>query len=160
MSTQLFRSVLPAKPLAGGVPVRTHLGYIPRQGPGKPLRTSWDRLKLQLKKVNLKPVKRVHYQFDPFHPKVDSIRYVMTHLSSEKIQKTNPKCILKYEVITDRSDPTIKVELEEGNSLLFKTANLNQEEIVSIFNDYVLPRVKEEKEVVLESKGAKKGKKK
>jgi len=137
------------------VPNRTHLGYIPRQGRSKQYDDPWSRTKLQLIKVNMKPVKRVHYTFDPFHPRVDSIRHVIHHYSCERIQKSNPKCIFKTEVVCNRSEPTLKVELDEGNSLLFKTAHLTVEEIVTMINDYVLPRVKEETAVVTESKGAK-----
>ena len=31
--------------------------------------------KKELKLINLKSVKRLHFQFDPFHENVDSIRY-------------------------------------------------------------------------------------
>lgn len=137
------------------IPNRTHLGYIARQGQAKQYDNPWARTKLQLVKVNMKPVKRVHYTFDPFHPRVDSIRNVIYHFSCERIQKSNPKCIFKTEVVCNRSEPTLKVELDEGNSLLFKTAHLNEEEIVTMINDYVLPRVKEETPAVTESKGAK-----
>jgi len=142
------------------VPVRTHVGYIAKQGPAKTYNNPWERTKLQLVKVNMKPVKRVHYQFDPFHAQVDSIRRVIYHFSCERIQKSNPKCVFKTEVVCNRSEPTMKIELDEGNSLLFKTANLTAEEIITMVNDYVLPRVKAETPVVTESKGAKKGKKK
>jgi len=156
----VFRKLFPDFALRNGngcvfVPVRTHLGYIARQGKSKQYDTPWARTKLQLIKVNMKPVKRVHYTFDPFHPRVDSIRHVIRHFSCERIQKSNPKCFFKTEVVCNRSEPTIKIELDEGNSLLFKTAHLSTEEIVTMINDYVLPRVKEEKPAVTESKGAK-----
>ena len=64
------------------------------------------------------------FRFDPFHPKPHSIMRVMTHLSAERIQKSNVKCLWKVETVTDRSEPTLKIELNEGDSLLFKTANL------------------------------------
>ena len=57
------------------------------------------------------------------------------------IQKSNPKCLWKTEMVSDRSEPTIKIELNEGDSLLFKTANLRAVEILEIMNNYVLPRV-------------------
>lgn len=121
--------------------VRTHLGYIPRQGPANTRANEHEQTKIQVKKVNMKPVKKVHYKLDPFHPKPHSILNVMTHLSNEKIQKSNPKCLWKTEMVSDRSEPTIKIELNEGDSLLFKTANLRAVEILEIMNNYVLPRV-------------------
>jgi len=136
------------------VPVRTHLGYIPRQGPANPRANSWEQTKIQLKKINMKPVKKVHYKFDPFHPKPHSIMQVMTHLSSEKIQKSNPKCMWKTEVVCDRSEPTLTLELNEGDSLMFKTANLQVLEILANLNEYVLPRVKDETETPAVTKAA------
>lgn len=136
------------------VPVRTHLGYIQRQGPANPRANAWEQTKIQLTKVNMKPVKKVHYKFDPFHPNPHSIMQVMSHLSVEKIQKSNPKCLWKTEVVCDRSEPTLTLELNEGDSLKFKTANLQVLEILSTMNEYVLPRVKEEIAPVIETKGA------
>jgi len=131
--------------------VRTHLGYIPRQGPANTRANEHEQTKIQIRKVNMKPVKKVHYKLDPFHPKPHSILNVMTHLSNEKIQKSNPKCLWKTEMVSDRSEPTIKIELNEGDSLLFKTANLKPLEILEIMNDYVLPRVVVESKQVADS---------
>jgi len=137
-------------------PVRHHTGYIAKQGPAKVLNTPWLRTKLQLLNVNMKPVKKVQYTFDPFHPHVESIRKVMNLLSTERIQKSNPKCFFKTDVVCDRSEPTIRLDLEDGGgSLLFKTGNLSVEEIITMMNEYVLPRVKVEKAAVTQSKGAK-----
>jgi len=152
----LCRSVAPLAANLGGlptfIPVRTHLGYIPRQGPANPRANDWEQTKIQLQKVNMKPVKKVHYRFDPFHPKPHSIMRVMTHLSAERIQKSNVKCLWKVETVTDRSEPTLKIELNEGDSLLFKTANLQDLEILTMMNDYVLPRVVEETSPAVETK--------
>lgn len=139
-------------------PVRHHTGYIAKQGKAKVNDTPWLRTKLQLQLVNMKPVKKVQYTFDPFHPQAESIRRVITLMSCERIQKSNPKCFFKTDVVCDRSEPTMKLELEDdGNSLLFKTGNLSVEEIVTMMNEYVLPRVKAEKPAVTQSKGAKAG---
>lgn len=84
----------------------------------------------QLKLVNLKPVKKVVYKFDPFQPNVKSIRFVLLEstvsflldslsyhlrdcmfiLSSEKIQSTNPQCVFKTDIV-DNCEPTLAVTL-------------------------------------------------
>ena len=56
----------------------------------------------QIKLVNLKPVKRMHFTFDPFNPQVKSIRHILFHFSSEKIRATNAKCVYKTDIVSDR----------------------------------------------------------
>lgn len=141
------------------VPERGHVGYLPFQGRVVPLgvterQRTFDACKL----VNLKPVKRVTFTFDPFHPQVRSVRRTLFYLSCERVRNTNPKCAFRTEVTSDRSEPTISVALEDGGSILFKTANLKEGEILGLLNQIVLPMVKEEAPAVFESKGAKKTK--
>merc|ERR1712080_116821 len=110
--------------------------------------------------LNLKPVKRMNFTFDPFHPSAKSIRHIIYHFSSEKVRGTNPKCIYKTDVVSDRSEPTFSVQLDETTDdlsrIIFKTANLKPEDVLTKFNELILPLVKVE---VLEdrtTKGAKK----
>lgn len=117
----------------------------------------------QLKLANLKPVKRIHYRLDPMHSKVNSVRRVMHYLSTEKARSTGPKTAFKYDFVSDRSEPTITLTFHDDDQLkvTFKTANLTDYEIVYEMNKIVLPRVKEEKAVVMQTKGSTKlGKKK
>lgn len=140
-------------------PVRQHVGYIAFEGLLHPMDTELTRINRQVKRINLKPVKRMHFAFDPFHPSVKSIRHVLFHFSSEKIRGTNPKCIYKTDILTDRSEPTMKVELAESNEnvgrFVFKTANLKTEEVLAKFNETILPLVKDEVEDERTTKGAK-----
>ena len=67
----------------------------------------------QLKKVDLRPVQRVVFSFDPFHPDVRDFRNLMFHLSSPKIRATNNKCVYKVDVVSDLSDPNLLFILGE-----------------------------------------------
>ncbi|XP_054156910.1 uncharacterized protein LOC128955280 [Oppia nitens] len=94
-------------------------------------------LKNQLKLINLKPTKRVHLKFDPFHPHVSSIREFLVAVSSPNIIKTNPKCIIKTEIVCQRQEPTITVSLENGKTIIFKTDLLSTLEITKNYNQLV-----------------------
>lgn len=134
--------------------VRNHTGYIPFEGRLGRVLQEFDYFFMQMKSVNLKPVKKMSFTFDPFHDNVGSIRNVMHFITKPKIKKTNVKCAFKFDVVSDRREPTLKVELNEGKPILFKTQNLTRLELISEFNRLVLPLVKEE-EVAKETKTAK-----
>lgn len=136
--------------------VRHHYGYIPFEGRmGRPLH-EYDYFFKQVWAMNLKPVKRVQFSFDPFYPRVQSIRMLMHYMTKPKIKSTNVKCLFKFDVLSDGSEPTMKVELNEGKTLVFKAGNLSRLELVSEFNRHVLPLVTEDVKAV-ETKSAKTG---
>lgn len=66
-----------------------------------------------IRKTQLKPVKRITFKFDPFHPQATSCREYLFLISNEEIRETNPDCALRTEVVDTRDDPTITVELGE-----------------------------------------------
>ncbi len=136
-------------------PSRSHVGYMPFFGrvPNKdlPMLKHFDQLKL----VNLKPVKRVHYKVDPLHPKANSIREVMIQLSADRIRKTGVKTAYKYDFVSDRSEPVIELKFHDDDRVLeFSTANLTSPEIIYELNKFVLPLVKEETVVATKTKGS------
>ena len=138
------------------VPVRHHTGYIPYEGRFPARDNPKRRLNMQCLVVNLQPCKKIHYTFDPFLSSVKGIREMMFILSAERIRKTNIKCLFKTEIVDDRREPTIKVELggeHDGKSILFKTGRMDTFDILHQFNTMVLPLVKIEEEVVTASKG-------
>lgn len=137
------------------VPFRSHVGYMPFEGPIVPRNTPSHLLNREVLNVNLKPVTRIHFKWDPFHPKVKSVRDLMFLMSAERIRATNPKCTFKTEAVNDRAEATLRVALEDGRNLVFKLGHLNALDVISILNKHVLPMVKIEKETVLESKGSK-----
>jgi large subunit ribosomal protein L53 len=65
----------------------------------------------QLKMVNLKPVKKINVQFDPFHPNAVTARDFLFHISNPKVVETNLNCVIKPNVVCDRSEPEIKIDL-------------------------------------------------
>jgi len=68
---------------------------------------------LEVQKVDLRPIKRVSFKFDPFTPNIVQFRDLIFHLSAAKIRETNPKCVFKTEVASDRSDPVLSCKLGE-----------------------------------------------
>jgi topoisomerase IA-like protein len=158
----MFSSVLRRPAAAVVVPARTHTGYIPFEGKLPNIDTPRKRFFIQCKLVNLKPCKKITYTFDPFLKSSAGVRDMMHVLSVEKVRKTNPKCMFKTDVVDDRSEPTVKVELggdNDGKKVVFKAGLLNNYEILSEFNRILLPMVTEDVKVVTQSKGEKMRKK-
>lgn len=98
----------------------------------------------QAKLLNLKPAKRIVFTFDPFGENVTSIRDALFHMSTSYAQDTNPKCIVKPNIISTRANPTIDITLETGQKLLVKTEHLKTLEILQLFNKFVSSQFKPE----------------
>jgi len=94
---------------------------------------------VQLKKVDFRPVKKVSFKFDPFSPNITQFRDLVFYLSSAKLRDTNPKCLFKTEIASDRSDPELTCKLENGSQLIFKAKNLTALEILERFNKIIHP---------------------
>jgi len=137
------------------VPVRTHLGYIPFEGPLRPYPTNAKKFHGALKIVNLQPVNKITYSFDPFTNDHHSLRNFMYFFNGKKVKATNLKTIVKTSILDDRSSPNVKFDLNDGRQLEIKTGRLTELEIATIVNNYVLPLVKEVEEVVTETKASK-----
>ncbi len=155
-------SSLLAKSSSFVVPTRSHTGYIPFEGKLPNTDSPERRFYNQCKLVNLQPCKKVTYTFDPFLKSAETVRKVMFVLSGEKVRATNPKCLFKVDVIDNRADPVIQVDLggdNEGKKVVFEAAFLNAHEVLSEFNRLLLPLVKVEETVVMQSKGEKMRKK-
>lgn len=67
----------------------------------------------QLKKVDFRPLKRLTFRFDPFATNAAHFRDVIYYLSAARIRDTNPKCIFKTEILSDRSDPELTCKFGE-----------------------------------------------
>jgi len=65
----------------------------------------------ELRKVDLRPVERVVFKFDPFHPNVREFRELIFHMSASKLRDTNNKCIYKTDVVSDFSEPELLCKL-------------------------------------------------
>ncbi|XP_064597632.1 uncharacterized protein LOC135464076 [Liolophura sinensis] len=87
-----------------------------------------------LKSLTLKGVKKMTFRFDPYHPKVFSIRELLFITNSPRILETNLNCDVKVDVKSDRSEPVFDVEFIDDSKAVFKTENLLIEDIMTRFH--------------------------
>ncbi|CAI9720407.1 Hypothetical predicted protein [Octopus vulgaris] len=87
----------------------------------------------RLSKVNLRPVKRIAFTFNPFVGDVISLRECLFHLNSRKILGTNPKVTMKVDVKSNLCDPVMEVNYNDDTTTLYKTKNLTSLEIIDNF---------------------------
>ncbi|CAH0560731.1 unnamed protein product [Brassicogethes aeneus] len=95
----------------------------------------------QLKLVNLKPIKRINVQFDPFHPNAVTTRDFLYHITSPKVTETNLNCLIKTNVVCDRSEPEIKIDLNDSGSIKFLANKLTVLEILQQINKHISSKV-------------------
>ncbi|XP_028137446.1 39S ribosomal protein L53, mitochondrial [Diabrotica virgifera virgifera] len=95
----------------------------------------------QLKLVNLKPVKKIQVQFDPFHANAVTARDFLFHISTPKVIETNLSCVIKPNVVCDRSEPEIKIDLGDAGTVKFLANNLTVLEILQQFNKHISSKV-------------------
>ncbi|XP_018572041.1 39S ribosomal protein L53, mitochondrial [Anoplophora glabripennis] len=98
----------------------------------------------QLKLINLKPVRRIQVQFDPFHPNAITARDFLFHISSPKVVETNLNCVIKTNVVCDRSEPQINIDLQDSGSIKFLANNLTVLEILQQINKHISSKVVQE----------------
>nr|XP_012218569.1 PREDICTED: 39S ribosomal protein L53, mitochondrial [Linepithema humile]XP_012218570.1 PREDICTED: 39S ribosomal protein L53, mitochondrial [Linepithema humile] len=91
----------------------------------------------QLKRVDLKPVKKINIRFDPFHEHVIDTRNFLQYITSSKISATNPYCSIKTEIVCDRSEPTVTFNLQAGEKIVLKTALLTTLNILELYNQHI-----------------------
>lgn len=108
----------------------------------------------EVKKFHLRPIKKLSFQFDPFHENAKTVRDFYFHISSKKIRKTNQSCVFKADVVNDRSEPTISVDLSNGLNVLFKCSNLSTLEVSKEFNSILEKYDVKEEDTTLKLKGA------
>ncbi|KAI2802964.1 39S ribosomal protein L53/MRP-L53 [Blomia tropicalis] len=86
--------------------------------------------------IQLKPYKRLHFQFDPFHPQVASIRQFLININTKQARSTNPKCTFRTDILSGGEEPIVTAHLENGKKIIFKTANLSLLELLQHFNQF------------------------
>ncbi|XP_057655838.1 39S ribosomal protein L53, mitochondrial [Diorhabda carinulata] len=106
----------------------------------------------QLKLINLKPVKKIQVQFDPFHENAATARDFIFHITTPKVSETNLSCAVKTIVVCDRSEPEIKIDLGDAGSVKFLANNLTVLEILQQFNKHISSKVKPEPVLSVSSK--------
>jgi len=114
---------------------------------------------VEIKKLHLRPIKKLSFQFDPFHHNAKSLRDILFHLSSRRVRKTSETCVFKTDVVCDRSEPIINLDLHNGMNVLFKCGNLTPVDIAREFNSIVAKYDVIEEKPVFKLKGLNVGKK-
>ncbi|XP_076678945.1 mitochondrial ribosomal protein L53 [Andrena cerasifolii] len=112
-----------------------------------------------LRSLSLKPVKSISIKFDPFHNAMET-RDFFFHITTPKIIATNPRCIVKPKIVSDRSEPEVTVKLLSGDNVVFKSANLTSLNILQLYNKHITPLSASEPETGSETALADKKKKK
>ncbi|KAG7176229.1 39S ribosomal protein L53, mitochondrial-like [Homarus americanus] len=113
----------------------------------------YSALAKQSSLLNLKPVKRITFSFDPLSEKAIVVRHTLNFFHLEKVRESNLKCLLKTTVLSTRADPTIEVKLVNGKTLLFKAVNLQPLEILKKFNELVSSQAEAESKTEVLTKG-------
>ncbi|CAH2236316.1 39S ribosomal protein L53, mitochondrial [Pararge aegeria] len=121
----------------------------------------------QLRAVNLKAAKRITVKFDPFGDNVVHTRNFLHFMSSPKIILTNPNCVLKTEIVCDRSEPTVDITIvpsiaETANikKVTLKSGNLTCLELLQLLNKHITTLAPADQISTTITKSEKKGKKK
>ncbi|XP_045615452.1 large ribosomal subunit protein mL53 [Procambarus clarkii] len=96
----------------------------------------------QSKLLNLTPVKKITFSFDPLEEKAIVVRRLLNFFYIERVRETNLNCMLKTNVLSTRADPTVEVNLVDGRTLLFQAKHLEPLEILTHFNKLVSSQVK------------------
>jgi len=121
----------------------------------------WNDVALTISAVDLRPVQRISYKYDPFCKSANQVRDVSFYLSHPKVRETNFKCVFKTTIVSDQSEPEVVCKLENGKELKFKADNLTALEILEELNSITHPLLPppEEPVTIVSTKSQKKQKK-
>ncbi|XP_074110814.1 mitochondrial ribosomal protein L53 isoform X1 [Cotesia typhae] len=72
-----------------------------------------------------------------FNIHCDIKKEFLFNISAAKVTKTNLSCILKTNIVCDRSEPTVTCDLANGEKVLFKCENLDTLDIVTLYNKHI-----------------------
>ena len=79
----------------------------------------------------------------------------MFHLSNKRVKATNLKCLYRTDILSDFSDPEMKVDLNDGRTVRFKSGKISTVELLNHLNKIVLPLVVVKDTTITETKAAK-----
>lgn len=98
------------------------------------------RAKFAAKLVNftLKDIKRLEVKFDPFHKNAENIREFYHGATHQRALRTNPECIYKATIVSDRSDPLITVKFQDNHDLVINSAHLESTHILQLIDQFKL----------------------
>ncbi|XP_012274248.1 39S ribosomal protein L53, mitochondrial [Orussus abietinus] len=104
-----------------------------------------SKITKELKSVTFKPVKKMTVQFDPFHENAKNTRQFMFFVTAPHVVATNLSCVMKTNIVCDRSEPIVTFDLESGEKFLFKCNNLTTVDILQLYNKHISSLVPKEK---------------
>lgn len=84
----------------------------------------------------LSHIKRVEVKFDPLHPNSANIREFYAGIASKKVRKSNPECLTKYQIVSDRSDPLVTIRFEDNHKLAINAKHLESNHIVRLIKQF------------------------
>ncbi|XP_055709267.1 uncharacterized protein LOC129805408 [Phlebotomus papatasi] len=118
----------------------------------------------QSKLINIKPVNRITFTFDPFSEKSTELRRFLFQYSFARVKATNINCKYKTNIVCDGSPPEVLFELTkpsgEKEKLRVLCENLTCLEILQLTNKHIAQYIVEPEEPtkVAVTKSAKAGK--
>ncbi|XP_053634165.1 large ribosomal subunit protein mL53 [Cherax quadricarinatus] len=104
----------------------------------------YSALGKQSQLLNLKPVKKITFTFDPLSENGVVVRNLLNYFYLERVRETNLNCVLKTKIVSTRADPTVEVDLVDGKTLLYQAKHLQPLEVLHSFNALVSSQVKAE----------------
>lgn len=85
---------------------------------------------------SLKNLKRLEVKFDPFHPNAANVREFYQGATGKKALRTNPECITKAEIVSDRSDPLVTVQFVDNHKLVLNSKYLESNHILDLIRQF------------------------
>ena len=158
VSTWLRAGCLTPTPLSTTVQTRSHTGYIGFEGRFWKRESDKIRRLLQSNSLNLQPIKKITFRFDPFSPDCQGIRTLMYSVSFQRTRATNPKCVVKTEVLSDGSEQYVRLDFNddlEEKPVVFRAGTLTCLEMLYLINKMTLPLVKTKDDPAMSTKASK-----
>ncbi|XP_059618498.1 large ribosomal subunit protein mL53 [Phlebotomus argentipes] len=118
----------------------------------------------QSKLINIKPVNRITFTFDPFNKRSTEVRKFLFQYSSARVKATNVNCKYRTNIVCDGSPPEVVFELTkpsgEKENLRVLCENLTLLELLQLTNKHIAQYIVKPEEtsklpVTKASKGAK-----
>jgi hypothetical protein len=85
---------------------------------------------------SLKNVRRLEVKFDPFHPNAPNVREFWAGITDKKALKTNPELVIKTTIVSDQSDPMVRVEFVDNHKLILNGKYLESPHFLQLIRQF------------------------
>lgn len=85
---------------------------------------------------SLKNIKKLEAQFDPFHPNAPNVREFWAGVTDKKALKTNPECVVKTQIVSDRSDPLITIQFKDNHRLVLNGKHMESGHFIQLIRQF------------------------